>query len=75
MSKLNTMLEWLRSGKCDFPKLKLRFYSEDNRGVCARRKIYVRLIVVPGLNSSLEQGGNPSCPEVSSDHARDGKGD
>ena len=43
------MLEWLDSGKTMYNKLKIRFYSDYNRGVCTRQKIHNKeqILIVP----------------------------
>jgi hypothetical protein len=37
--RFNTLIDWLKSGGSNFDKLKLRYYSEDYRGVHAARNI------------------------------------
>jgi hypothetical protein len=37
--RTNKMLEWLASGGSQFDKLKIRYYSEDYRGVHASKNI------------------------------------
>ena len=44
MEKIIKMLNWLNTGDTMFDKLKIRFYSDFNRGVCVRRKIVVILL-------------------------------
>ena len=47
MEKIIKMLKWLNTGETMFDKLKIRFYSDFNRGVCVRRKIVVTLLLLP----------------------------
>ena len=37
--KFNDMFSWLEQGGAEFHKMKIRYYSEDFRGVCARQNI------------------------------------
>ena len=37
--KFNGMFEWLQTGGAEFNKLKVRYYTEDFRGVHASQKI------------------------------------
>jgi hypothetical protein len=38
-ARFNAMFDWLKSDGADFKKLKLRYYTEDYRGVHASRDI------------------------------------
>jgi protein-histidine N-methyltransferase len=37
--RFNTMFNWMKEGGATFPKLKLRYYTEDYRGVHASTQI------------------------------------
>ena len=43
MQKITKMMNWLGKGNVMHTKLKIRFYSDTNRGVCVRQKIHVIL--------------------------------
>ena len=49
MEKVLKMLKWLNQGNTMFEKLKIRFYSDYNRGVCVRKKIHnkEKILIVP----------------------------
>jgi len=49
MEKVLNMMNWLRKGNVMFDKLKIRFYSDYNRGVCVRKKIHnkEKILIVP----------------------------
>ncbi len=49
MEKIINMINWLEKGNVMFDKLKIRFYSDYNRGVCVRQKIYNKeqILIVP----------------------------
>jgi len=38
-TRFGTMFDWMRSGGAEFPKLKLRYYTPDYRGVHSATKI------------------------------------
>ena len=38
-SRFNKMFDWLKDNGSEFPKLKMRYYTEDYRGVHASRDI------------------------------------
>ena len=37
--RFNAMFDWMKNGGAEFDKLKLRYYTEDYRGVHAARNI------------------------------------
>ena len=39
-ARYNTMLKWMEQGGSKFDKLKLRYYTDDYRGVHAARHIF-----------------------------------
>jgi len=43
--KIKTMESWLSEGKANFSFLKIRYYSENYRGVHAARKIHVNYLI------------------------------
>lgn len=38
-TRFNAMFDWMKNGGAEFDKLKLRYYTEDYRGVHAARNI------------------------------------
>lgn len=46
MKKISVLNAWLNEGKCEFNKMKIRFYSKNYRGVHARRNIKVLILLL-----------------------------
>ncbi|CAD8175344.1 unnamed protein product [Paramecium octaurelia] len=46
LERQKTLLEWLKQGKAQFPKIKIECYSESYRGVNAKQKINAKELIL-----------------------------